>query len=460
MKRTWRLRNPWRRTAWALATAGVYVSSPSNAQVDPAARSISLGEAVSLAVAAHPTTRAATLRARSADADVDVARAAYLPTLSTSGLAGVTGVDQPVVPDLPIRVQSANGLVQGSVNLQMTLLDFGRTAAAVRAARGALSAAEAEVAEARCRSALDAAERYIAVASDQQSETAVREVLAQRKETERVVVETVALGLRPPLDERRARLEVDTAELDIAAAQFRTQADVAALATTLGLDPLTRLSIQSVDDSEFEVDEDPALAEISAERNRPETASARARLARASAQLDSAGAQASPALTVAVSGTVTHTTVLAGVGLAGSSENGQVALNVNWPLLDPAVGARRRSAEATVGVAEEELRAQLLAARTQAVRAVLAVRESRLLFERAQTILSDAKLISTLARERYKRGLAPMIDELIDAEGRERAATDEVVRAKFALSRARVELLAAVTGPAVVDRLRSGAGPR
>ncbi|HET9929178.1 MAG TPA: TolC family protein, partial [Polyangiaceae bacterium] len=311
-----------------------------------------------------------------------------------------------------------------------------------------VAAADASTAE--LNAVLDAAVRYLTVAEDETSVTAFNAALETRLELQRVTHELVAQGLRPPIDEGRVQVEVDVARFDLMVAGYRLQQDTVELSTALGLDPTTELRVEPIGDALVSVDDDPKRAAVAAEASRPELQAARAQLAQSQADIESARTARLPTLAVLAQGQAGHTEVLSGIGVAGRNESGQVGISLSIPVLDPVRSAQRTVAEKASVVAAERLRAARLAIRNDAVRAALAVRGSRALLQQAERVRSGASANAATARERYARGMTPVIDELIEAQARERSATSDAIRARLVLQVACARLLASIGGAALV----------
>src|ERR1700736_5353705 len=117
------------------------VQLPSPADVDPN-HAYSLVELIDTAQRRNPATRVAWEQARQAAISVGIARAAYLPALTASAVAGwehfVTPFPSNLVPQGFIIFNAQELIPQLAVNY--LLLDFGGRAAAVEAAGEALIA--------------------------------------------------------------------------------------------------------------------------------------------------------------------------------------------------------------------------------------------------------------------------------------------------------------------------------
>ncbi|HET9933567.1 MAG TPA: TolC family protein, partial [Polyangiaceae bacterium] len=112
-----------RRTSW-FAAAFFGALGVARAQSAPP-RVVTFREALELAQS-HPNVRTARARVEAAGASVDVARAARNPQLTLGLQAGVTAIDQPIVPESDIRIQATGALAQATLNGQWMLYDFGR----------------------------------------------------------------------------------------------------------------------------------------------------------------------------------------------------------------------------------------------------------------------------------------------------------------------------------------------
>ncbi len=436
-----------RRTSWfagafwlALGTARAQTASP---------RVVTFREALELAQT-HPNVRTARARVETAAAGVDVAGAARNPQVTLGLQAGVTAIDQPIVPESDIRIQATGALAQATVNAQWMLYDFGHVSSMVKSARAGEATAAADASTARLNAVLDAAVRYLTVSEDEESLVAFKAALDTRLELQRVTHELVAQGLRPPIDEGRVQVEVDVAQFDLMVAGYRLQQDTVELASALGLDPTSELRVEPVGDALVSADDDPKRAAAAAEAARPELQALRAQLAQSRADVESARTARLPTLAALAQGQAGRTEVLSGIGVSGRNESGQVGLSLSIPVLDPVRSAQRTVAEKSSIVAAERLRAARLSIRNDAVRAALAVRGSRALLAQAERVRSGASANAATARERYARGMTPVIDELIEAQARERSATSDVIRARLVLQVACARLLSSIGAATLV----------
>ncbi|HET9958661.1 MAG TPA: TolC family protein [Polyangiaceae bacterium] len=421
------------------------------AQAPPTPRALSLREAVGIAVRQHPNVRGADARVRGLEAQIDVTRAAYLPTVSGTLTGAVGHTNRPVLPD--VRVQSTYGVAEASLTGQALVYDFGRTANAVRAAEQAHAAGTADANVLRYQVALDAANRYLLVLSDRELVEVARVTLRQRELQANVTRELVARGLRPALDQNRAQLEIDIAGFEIEAAEARVAQDLAALAASLGLDPSTPLALQALDPTNLGVDPDLQRAAAAAQIHRPEIQAARAHLEHDRARIDATRALARPVLSVLANGVINRQDVISGYGLAGFSETVQAGALLSVPVLDFTVSPRVRVTESERDSAEQALHAQLLTVRAEATQAAIAARAAESMHVRAEHILRSATLNLNLAQERYAQGVSPLIEELIEAQSREQTARVNLVGARLSLQLARIQLLAATHGARFPEHL-------
>lgn len=439
-----KLRSPvWFAAAAWLVTRALHAEPAAPNALAP--QRLSFQQALELAKN-HPNVSAARARIGLAATGVDAARALRSPQLTFTLQAGVTAIDQPVVPDSDIRIQATGALAQAAVNGQWLLYDFGHVSNRVKSAEATERVATADAATARLNAVLDAAVRYLMVAEDEESLVAFKAALETRLELQRVTHELVVQGIRPPIDEGRVQVEVDVARYEAMVAEYRLEQDTVELASSLGLEPTTELRVGPVGERLLSVDDDPKRAAQAAETARPELQAARAQLAQSQAEVEAARTARLPTLAALAQGQAGRTELVSGVGVSGRSESGQVGLSLSVPVLDPVRSAQRASAEKASVVAAERVRAARLAIRNEAVRAALAVRGARALLAQAERVRSGASVNAATARERYAQGMTPVVDELIEAQARERSATSDAIRARLVLQVACARLLASVGG--------------
>src|SRR5262245_53218749 len=183
--------SPWRWIGSAASRASLLsalvVAGPAVAAAQEAADTpLTLNAAVDLALHNHPATREARAGSAAAQAEVEVARTAYLPRLDMLWQANhatrnnVFGLllPQPVVPSVsgPVLADTLDGVWSsaGGLLFSWEAVDFGRRRAAVDVARAQSGAAEAQGKATELDIATAAADAYLAVLASDASLTAAQ----------------------------------------------------------------------------------------------------------------------------------------------------------------------------------------------------------------------------------------------------------------------------------------------
>ncbi|MBX3185716.1 MAG: TolC family protein [Labilithrix sp.] len=410
---------------------------------------LTLGEAIGMAHAASPDLRAAVAEIDRADAEHDKAISAYLPRLSAS-VSGGGQIVRDTLPPIraPFTLEPYDlraGSADGRADLRWTLWDFGKTSGAAGAAartrdaraHGA-SAAKAEVTRA-------AATLFLTVIYDAQLVDSKKISLRHRARHAALAKALVDKGVRAPIDEARARLHLEAARQDVAAAEGRLLVDRAKLAEVLGVDPdALGVPAKPVLPS---MDEAPRAAAARAERSRPEIAAAAASVLAGEETLDAARAQYLPSLSLSGTGSYRLTRYDVEPNAVPRAEvSGQLTITV--PIFDahtPAAVAEARASLAATEAKETLLRRR---AKTEAAVAALELRTARALDARARDLATSTQAALGVVEARYQSGLASPL-ELVDAETSDLDARDALFAAEYRRQVATVDL-AIATGRAAL----------
>ncbi len=433
-----------RRTPSLCLALALFLSAPSLASAQE--RTVTFTEALRLAARMPPTVRAAVARVTAANAQIEQARAAWLPTIGVSSSPSINFSDRPFLPATEItqaqRLQGSNVNIDAAAAVRWNLFDFGRTSANVRVFERSRDALREDSRTATLQAVSSAATQYLTVLGDLEAIETTRVTVTQREARLRIAQGRVEAGAAGPIDTVRAQVDLDAGRLDLSIAEARAASDRAALAAALGLDPAVPLQVTRLPDEVLSADDDPARAAREAVATRPEFAAARYRVAQAQAQADLAHANRRPALTANANASVGYNEVLAGRGLSGISETVSGGVSLSWQLFDRSLGAAADSADAAVAVAQETLNAQSLAVRTAAVQAAVASSSARAQVEQAERLAVGTASNLELATGRYQGGAASLL-EVVDAQAADASARIAVVRARLNLALSRAQLLAA-----------------
>jgi outer membrane protein TolC len=406
--------------------------SPSGA---PAATTLTLSTVVQRARENAPAVLVAIERARAASAQADLARAGYLPTVTLSGGTSFALSNGTQVIGGTIATNNTNYSLNfdASASLRWTIWDFGRTAGSVDNAEASERASVLD-AEATRRTAVSAAVgAYYAVVLD-------RDAIENARATERVRARALEVargyteaGARPDIERTRAEVSLASARLDVANAEVQFRADLAALAGALGIDATGELDAQAP--SPLSLDEDGVLAAQRAATDRPDVLASRLRTQQADLQVDNARRGFLPTLSASASAGIRYTANWRYVDpmwsdTRGPSESVNAGVTLSWAAFDPTVRANVRIAEANAAVARAQEQQSIIAARTEAVQAVVAARAARQALEQSETLARGAAANLGQAQGRYEQGIGTML-ELVDAQAADAQARASLVRARW-----------------------------
>jgi outer membrane protein TolC len=319
---------------------------------------LTLSDAAVAAIEADPTLAAALAREDAADADVQRAGAARLPSLNLEG--AVTRFQEPMVvaplhsfdPSSPPRFDE--GLVQGAARLRYTAFDGGRVGSSVRAARSARDATEARTETRRMEVLERVTEVFLGVLGTRaHRDAAERQLSALEAEHDRAR-QRVETGSAAEVELLRASAALEEARASAMSARTRTELAERSLARAMGVDPsaivgapLADIGVGDEGSDETATAEPPAGPD-----GHPDLEAATAYERAASERLDGERAARLPRLDL------TAAMVDYGTWSGGHVAEWQVGVAVSWPLFTG--GARSaliRRTEAELSAARRETEA-------------------------------------------------------------------------------------------------------
>jgi outer membrane protein TolC len=407
-----------------------------------AERTLTLRDALGIARSNAPTVREARARIAQAEARISQAGVPRRPTLNVVGSAnGFVSNGSFVSQGVTVDTGETATWGDGTANLSWTFLDF-RTSDAVRAAEHGLDAASADARASEQVAMTQAAVLFYTLLADEDLVAAAQKSVQQRERALATAKALGSAGLRSPTDVFRATVALESAKSDLALAEGAAQEDAVALAGVLLLPVGERLRL--VRPPEARVPLDPVGAANAAVANRPELASARARVEQSHAELDAARGARLPTLGLQASGSARYTQITSnGASGSGPSQIGQGGIVLTIPILDPHASANVRAAEAQVAAADAELFRQSMQVRYEAARAAIAARSAVAVLERAKEQAESAAQHLVTIEERYKSGVATPL-ELLDAQREDAIARTLVVTSRRAVDIASLRVLSAV----------------
>jgi outer membrane protein TolC len=419
-------------------------------------RTLTLPEALAFARAHQPSLLTALARVRAAQEDTAIPRAQWLPAVgataqlfegttnnSTASTLGVRGVDLPRiggtrVADHPDWAPRPSTLV--AAGLDQEVFDFGRIGAQAAAADAALQVERLSADAERLRIDLVVKEAFFAVLGARSIVQAATGAYERARVHADQAAAGVKSGLHAPIELTRARADLARFEVARVQAMGGLRGSQATLAAAIGaIDPADAAG----DDAP--VAPLPPLAEAlrAAQGRDPTVRAAEAQLGTQRAVTRAVSAESRPDLflSTGISGRAGGATPSSGPEARGDGwvpevPNWHAGLVLRWPLFDPVVRARARSAEA-----REEVAAQALASSRQ--QAAAALQRAYVQFEVARTSLIALDRAAEAARANYEQaearfraGLGTSI-EIADAEAVRTSAEIQLAVGRFELSRTR-----------------------
>jgi outer membrane protein TolC len=252
----------------------------------------------------------------------------------------------------------------------------------------------------------------------------------------------VRAGLRPSVDATRASIEEVAARYALETREIEVSAAGAALAAAMGMSPTDPLRAAEFDDKVLPPPLAPLPASVLAIERRPEIKQLEATLGARRADHRAAIGARLPTAGVIGQGNLSYASVYDGIGFEGRTLTGNASAYVRWAALDPAVWRRASVTQRAIEEAQRQLETTLLDVRAEVVDAAYQVQRTRAMLEQATQVLAAAEAARTAQNERYRAGVASLLD-LLDAEGIEQTARRQRIEAERDQRIARVRLLAA-----------------
>ena len=405
-------------------------------------RSVTLQEAIQRSERVQPGVIQARGNVETAAAQRRSAWGAFLPSVSASSSAseffseGQSSV-HPVTQEV-IAGSRSNRSVSAGLSASVDLFTGFRRGAELKAARAAQDAAGASLVDARFQQALTTTNQFFdALAASQL--VRVREASVRRAEEQlKVSVAKLGAGSATRSDSLRSLVTLGTARLALIQSQTDLATTEAGLARLIG----ERGRVRATDDSAFyqvvpRVDTAAVRAEAESRSPRVQEATANADAARASLRASRAAYWPSLNLSASTNWNGSRTTDY------DLFNQRQLSLGLRWTLFngfDRELAVTERSAsldlaDASAADAERQVDAELTAQ-------LAALDAARAKIDITQTSVAAATEDLRVLRERYRLGVATIVDVLTSQEALNQAEVDVVVaRFDYLRAKARLEAL-------------------
>ena len=348
------------------------VHSPSPSDIDPK-HVYSLVELIDIAQRRNPATRVAWEQARQAAIGVGIARAAYLPALTASAIAGYQRLVFPF-PNTSSIITSNSAEVWPQLAVTYLLLDFGGRAAGVEEAGQRSIAANAAFTAAHQLLIFNVARAYFTVDGTDAAVRAGQQALADAQLLQQSAEALYSRGLATIVDVQLARRGTAQAQFDLSKAKAGQNDALYALLAAMDLPPTTKLRVADSSKRPLPPRASSTVDEVLSEalHRRPDLLADVAKLRATDANV--AAARSAMAPTVKLGGFIQFNVGTINVDHGPYSSvaqpQGEVLLTLNWPLyeggllenkLSLAQSQREEAADELKGQTDQALREVALA---------------------------------------------------------------------------------------------------
>lgn len=418
---------------------------PQNIPLDTAGRTISLTDAIRLAQRVQPNAVSALGTLQNAEATVRTANGEWLPNLTGNSSAGanyrqVPGTD--ANGNLLPGGQTTRTINAGLSSRWDVFTGF-RRGADKRAAVASRTAAEAGLLDARWQTTYTATNQFFLALSARQL-LRVRQASVQRAQEQLTVsINKLKAGSATRSDSLRGLVNLGQTQLQLITAMADLASQEAELARLVGVSG----RVGAEDDSSFYQvppfpDAQALLQEAAAQSPRVQNTEAAVSAARAQLSAAKSGYWPTLALTANTQWNGNNTSF--DYHMFNQSS---LTIGLSWNLFDRFVreqtitnrDAALVTAEANAADARHEIEAQLTTA-------LATLQAARVGIDIANTSLAAAQEDLRVQKERYRLGVATIIDQLLSEESLTQAEVD-VVTARFAYLRAKAQIEALIGRP-------------
>ena len=422
---------------------------------------LTLPDLVDLALCANPATAVAYAASRSAAANVGIARASELPTLSATVGPTLNRTDYlsaqqfSIAPGVNFSATSNSTDFGGSGSLALTylLFDFGGRSARIDAARAQQRAAISQVADAAQSVALTTVSAYNNLQGYLASVAAAEATVAFNRSSFDLADAKRRAGVSTPADALQARTSLAQAELTLAQARGNARTAAGQLAVAIGQPPTTVLNLAPAPPlaSADVLTRDVTTLITDAERLRPDLATARANRDAAVADVRAARSDLKPSVSASVQDQLGY------ANSSTDSNRASVGLTLTVPFFNGydrtyRVAAARAEADRQAALLEQTRQQAGLDVYTQATALTTAIA----VLATARDLINSATASADIAQGRFKAGVGTFTD-LLNAQSALASARQQLASADFGVRNAQATLARAVgqIGDAVDGMRRS-----
>lgn len=394
---------------------------------------LSLASVVNRALCSNPQTRSSWAAAQTQAAQLGVARAAYLPTLSAN-----LSTDRQYVGGT--TAQQNNTGQSASASLSYLLYDFGSRDAKEDNARQVLNATLASFDATQQSVFLNAVTAYYQVQGSDASIAATRAAEDNAQQNLKAATARYAAGSATPLDKLQAQTAYSQALLNRIKAEGDARNQRATLANVMGLAPTFPFTLASMGaplvDKTFQQNVEQLITE--AKKSRPDLAAAEAQVQAARANARAARADEKPTVSLFATPSISRS-------IPGSSSHSTLlGVQVNIPIFNGFAPTYRTQAAEMTLLGKESDRdniAQQVALEVVKAHNTLSTSTQTLLA--TQDLLKSATQAQAVANGRYSAGVGTFLD-LLDAQSKLDDARNQEIQARLNWQIARFALAQAL----------------
>jgi outer membrane protein len=445
------------------------VRMPVRAEAARAPEPISLQQLLARALSDPPRVLAARAALARADAERGMAQAGYFPSLTMQASEGISYDNRQQIPDAfvnqlvdllnPIydalditvpanasdqaktRLEALSQQVGGTAQLDWSLVNVARRKA-IQATTQGRDAQQFAVSGAQRLALAAACDLYMRALASSQFVADAEITEERRRQQHEGIGGLVKAGLRPPVDETRARIEAVAAKYRLEVRRVEERAAFAALAVSVGRDPNRPLRPQPLAASPFSVPQTLEEATAAAFEYRPELKTLRVSLLGRQAELSAALWRRAPTLGISGTANASYIDQIKGEGYQGSQYSTAAQVYLRVQTFDASIWRSANVARANMLQAQRALEITTLDVKAEVADASFATERAHAELERATQVLAAAGAAREAQNGRYQTGVASLL-ELLDAEAVEQNARFDRIQAERDHQLANVRLLAA-----------------
>jgi outer membrane protein len=435
--------------AFALALAGVALAPRQAGAQEASARVVSLAQAERAALAQQPQMLVARAATGAAEAQADAARAPLLPQVTgTASYTRETGNFAPRPGAIPgggngsppsTSLATTYDFWNFGLTATQLIYDFGQTYGKYHAASTTADAQRLGEQVTRLQVVYSVRHAYFNARAARELVVVARDTLDNQQKHLTQVQGFVEVGTQPEVALAQQKASVANAQVQLITAQNNYETSKAQLNQAAGIAGGTDYEVDNEAVPPVEDEDQPLEALVAkAVGARPELAQiAKERVAQEQTLSATKGAYG-PTLSAGAGAS------MAGVALDGLVPNWNVGLVLSWPFYQGGLTrAQVRVAEAGLENIDAQRSLEVLQVRLDVDTARLAVRAAKATISASDEALASAREQLHLAEQRYATGVGNII-ELNDAQVAATNAAAQSVQARYNLSSARAQLLAAL----------------